>query len=262
MRAWSLVLGVIILLGVSGCGGGSAEEAKPAPATPAAAPPSSGPSSGPSPDLVRCNQGPTVPFTTTTVKSPGTSADLAVGVAGDGPVGVVIANTLVGYHCDWLIWADHLVKKGFRVAVFEYGFVPQTVGVPAMLERGSGEMAAVGARLRELGAQKIVYAGGSLGGSVALATAADPTTGAAGVICLSGGLEGQEETVKRLTVPALYAAAEDDGLAPTLAKALHKATADGTLAVYPGAQHAGEMFVDERYADRLQQKIETFLRAL
>jgi dienelactone hydrolase len=216
------------------------------------------------PELVGCNGGPSVRFTPLTVTSPSTGAGLAVGVAGEGPVGVVIANTLTGYHCDWLMWADHLVKRGFRVAVFEYGVVPQTVGIPAMLDRGSDEMAAVGAGLRKLGTQKVVYAGGSLGGSVALVTAVDPAAEAAGVISLSGGLDGMEELAERLSVPALYAAAEEDtgGGVADLARSLHKATPEGrsTLLVYPGAQHAGEMFTDKRYADELQAKLEAFLR--
>jgi len=252
-------LGVVLALGVAGCGGGttSGQETRPAPA---AAAPSDAPA------LVGCNGGPSVAFTPLTVTSPGTGAGLAVGVAGEGPVGVVIANTLTGYHCDWLTWADHLVKGGFRVAVFEYGDNPQTVGIPAMLDRGSDEMAAIGAGLRKLGAQKVVYAGGSLGGSVALATAADPAAQAAGVISLSGGLDGMEELAGGLSVPALYAAAEEDfgGGVADLARSLHKATPKGrsTLLVYPGAQHAGEMFNDERYADQLQSKLEAFLRGI
>ncbi|GII42749.1 hypothetical protein [Planotetraspora phitsanulokensis] len=105
---------------------------------------------------------------------------------------------------------------------------------------GSGDPAAAdGSDRRDggrFGAQKIVYAGGSLGGSVALVTAADPATGAAGVISLSGGLDGQEQTVKRLTVPALYVVTEVDTTGVTdLVKDLHKATPKGrsTLAVYP-----------------------------
>lgn len=259
MRTWRLMLCVVLVLGVSGCSQGSTDgqAARSASTSPSAAP-------SDAPKLVGCNAGPSVPFTAVTVQSPGTGAELAVGVAGEGPVGVVIANTLVGYHCDWLVWADHLAKSGFRVAVFEYGFIPRTVGVPAMLDHGSGEMIAVGEELRKLGAQKIVYAGGSLGGSVALATAADPAARAAGVISLSGGLDGQQDTVRRLTVPAIYVVAEDDftGGAANLAKELHKATTGSSLAVYPGAQHAGEMFGDERYADELLAKLDAFLRAV
>ncbi|GAA4571743.1 hypothetical protein GCM10023193_61470 [Planotetraspora kaengkrachanensis] len=252
-------MGLVLALGVAGCGGGSTSGQGTRPAPAAAAP-----SPSAAPELVGCSGGPSVAFTPMAVTSPGTGAGLAVGVAGEGPVGVVIANTLTGYHCDWLIWADHLVKRGFRVAVFEYGDVPQTVGIPAMLDRGSDEMAAIGAGLRKLGTQKVVYAGGSLGGSVALATAADPAAEAAGVISLSGGLDGMEELAERLSVPALYAAAEEDfsGGVADLARSLHKATPKGrsTLLVYPGAQHAGEMFNDERYADELQAKLEAFLR--
>jgi dienelactone hydrolase len=121
----------------------------------------------------------------------------------------------------------------------------------------------VRSRSAECSAAKIVYAGGSVGGSVALVTAVNPAAGAAGVISLSGGLDGQEETVKLLTVPALYVVTEEDTTGVTdLVKDLHKATAKGrsTLLVYPGAQHAGEMFNDKRYVDKLQAEIEAFLR--
>nr|WP_157554285.1 hypothetical protein [Herbidospora sakaeratensis] len=43
---------------------------------------------------------------------------------------MVIADTMQGYPCDWLVWADHLVKGGFRVAVFEYGFAPRANAGP------------------------------------------------------------------------------------------------------------------------------------
>ncbi|WP_066375258.1 alpha/beta hydrolase [Herbidospora mongoliensis] len=249
MRAWGLIL--VLLLAVSACG----QEATPAAQEPAPVVSSAAPEASPPPKLVGCKIGPSVAFTPVQVQH------LAVGIAGDGPVGVVIANTLDGYHCDWLVWADHLIKSGVRVAVFEYGFPPRMAGISAMLDRGPEEMMAVAAELRKQGAQKIVYAGGSLGGSVALATAAKPEAEAAGVVSLSGGLDGQAETVKTLTIPAIYAVAEEDtsGGAPALAKELHKATEDSELLVYPGAQHAGGMFIDDRYADELLAKLDAFL---
>ncbi|WP_083974091.1 dienelactone hydrolase family protein [Herbidospora daliensis] len=242
MRARDLLL--VLVIALAGCG----QQAEP----PAAAPVVT----SPGPELVGCNAGPSVAFTPLPV--PG----LAAGIAGDGPVGVVIANTMQGYHCDWLVWADHLVKGGFRVAVFEYGFAPRAVGAEAMLERGAGEMTAVAAALRKAGAQKVVYAGGSLGGAVALAAAAKPEAGAAGVVSLSGGVEGQAGTAGRLTVPAIYAVAEDDtsGGAATLAKELHEATGDSELRVYPGLLHAGEMFNDPKYGPELLADLDAFLR--
>lgn len=249
MRMWGLVL--VLSLAVCGCG----QDAVPAAQEPAPVVSSAAPEASPVPKLVGCKAGPSVAFTPVTV------GNLAVGLAGDGPVGVVIANTMDGYHCDWLVWADHLVKSGVRVAVFEYGFPPRMAGIPAMLERGPEEMMAVAAELRKQGAQKIVYAGGSLGGSVALATAAKPEAQAAGVVSLSGGLDGQAETAKTLTIPAIYAVAEEDtsGGAPALAKELHAATGDSELLVYPGAQHAGGMFIDDRYADKLLASLDAFI---
>jgi len=208
-----------------------------------------------------------VPLTSVTVQVPG-GETLVAGVAGDGPLAVAIANTTTGTHCDWMVWADHLVRQGHRVAVYNYGFLPNRLGIKESLKAGPAELAALGARLRELGAQKVVYAGGSLGGSIALTVAADPANRAAGVISLSGGYEVADElrrTVRRLAVPALHVVTRDDPLdVAKIAERLHAATPEGRseLLRYPGTQHAHEMFNGTPYLDELLSGLDAFLARL
>jgi dienelactone hydrolase len=193
---------------------------------------------------------------------PGPHRDLEIGVAGASEsVGVVIANTINGTNCDWMPLAADLVTEGYRVAVFQYAFIPIQLGVAGSVERGKAEMLAVAAELREQGVTKVVYAGGSLGGSVAIAAAAERDAEAAGVISLSGGLDELSDTVARLRVPVLYLVAEDDFAAARVAGKLHQATAEGrgTLVTFPGAAHAGEMLRDQRYAGKLLEEIHTLL---
>jgi len=232
-----------------------------------ATPSASASASAPGPAIPECQGGPKVPLTSVTVPVPG-GETLVAGVAGDGPLAVAIANTTTGSHCDWMIWADHLVRQGHRVAVYNYGFLPNRLGVKESLKAGPAELAALGARLRELGARKVVYAGGSLGGSIALTVAAEPENQAAGVISLSGGYEVADElrrTVRRLAVPALYAVTRDDPLGVAkIAERLHAATPEGKgeLLRYPGTQHAHEMFHGTPYLEELMSGLDAFLARL
>lgn len=200
-------------------------------------------------------------LTTEVVTAPG-SEPFAVGVAGDGPVGVVVANTLIGHVCDWLPWAQDLIAKGYRVALFDYSFVPTQVGIPSAVGKGSSELIAVGAKLKELGAQKVVYAGGSLGGSVALNAATRDNADTAGVIVLSGGLPELAKEAAAVKVPVIYAVAEDDFAAYTTIKGLDKVTKDSTVKVYEGAAHANEMFGDKRYAAKLLKALTDFIKGV
>lgn len=250
MRRWTAPLIALVL--VSGC---SSAEKPIAVATPAPSPSASGPK------LLGCPQGPEVPLTTHVVTAPG-GQPFAIGVAGDGPVAVVVANTLVGHLCDWLPWVQDLTKRGYRAAIFDYSFIPAQVGIPAAVGKGSSDLIAAAAKLKELGAQKVVYAGGSLGGSVALNAATRDNAETAGVIVLSGGLPELEKEAASLKVPVIYAVAEDDYGAYNTAKALKKVTKDATLKVYPGAAHANEMFRVPSYTPKLQNALAAFLQDL
>ncbi|MFI6319895.1 alpha/beta hydrolase [Nonomuraea sp. NPDC050556] len=256
MRRWGTLLLALVL--TSGCGGGGTTAS---PSTPAGTPAPTVSPSPSGPKLLGCPQGPEVPLTTHVVTAPG-GQPFAVGVAGDGPVAVVVANTLVGHLCDWLPWVQDLTKRGYRAAIFDYSFIPTQVGIPAAVGKGSSDLVAVAGKLEELGAQKVVYAGGSLGGSVALNAATRDNADPAGVIVLSGGLPELEKEAASLKVPVVYAVAEDDYGAYNTAKALSKVTKDATLKVYPGAAHANEMFRVPSYAPKLQNALAAFLKDL
>ncbi|MDF5752562.1 dienelactone hydrolase family protein [Spongiactinospora sp. TRM90649] len=259
-RTETILMAVVLLCGTAaGCGTAGREESSSAPATTIA---SVGPPAVDQP-LRDCASGPAVALRKEVIKGP--ERDLEIGLAGDtGARGVVIANTINGSNCDWSPMAADLVAEGYRVAVFQYGFIPIQLGVAGSLERGKREMLAVGARLREEGVTKLVYAGGSLGGSVAISAAADPDSEAAGVISLSGGLDELTDVVGKLRVPVLYLVAEDDFAAAQVADRLHKSTSEGkgTLVRFPGAAHAGDMFRDKRYATDLLGEIRRMLEAV
>lgn len=257
MHRWGTVLLAVVL--VSGCGGSGGTAATPAATTAAT---TTAPSPTPSePTLMGCPQGPEVPLTTHVVTAPG-GQPFAFGVAGDGPVAVVAANTLTGYLCDWLPWVKDLVGRGYRVAIFNYSFIPTQVGIPAGAGKGASELVTVGAKLRELGAQKVVYAGGSLGGSAALNAATRDNADPDGVIVLSGGLPELEKEAASLKVPVMYAVAEDDYASHEIAKLLHKVTKDSTLKVYPGAAHATEMFRVPSYTAKLNKDLAAWLEKI
>jgi pimeloyl-ACP methyl ester carboxylesterase len=126
-----------------------------------------------------------------TIESAGAKLDAAV--FGAGPVGLVLAHESDGSLCNWASLAPEFADEGYRVLIFDFGD-PATV---------AQDMKEATKKIRELGAKRIVLGGASLGGTVALMTAArEPNIAAA----------------FSLSAPAVYGNAE--GLPPCDASAL------------------------------------------
>jgi len=186
----------------------------------------------------------------------GDGAPLVGAVAGNGKIGVVLANTSDGEICDWVAneikLINSLVGQGYRVLFFDYrgtGRSPKAAGK----QSGAWGEDAIGAasELRKLGSNRIVLVGASTGGIVVLAVAqtvkpvaviglsASGDPGATSTSADKGGLDGKA-AVKALRVPLLFIAAKQGtfGFAPT--EQLYRAaqTADKQLLVVPGQAHA------------------------
>jgi pimeloyl-ACP methyl ester carboxylesterase len=187
-----------------------------------------------------------------TVESAGAKLDAAV--FGDGSVGIVLAHESDGSLCNWASIAPTFADDGYRVLIFDFG-EPATV---------AQDMLAATKKIRELGAKKIVLGGASLGGTVALMTAARERN-VVGAFSLSapavyGNAEGLP-AVRRFGAPVLFAAAEEDANFAGDARRLYRASAsaDRELLVVPGSEHGTALYggpAAEQVRDAVERLLE------
>jgi pimeloyl-ACP methyl ester carboxylesterase len=165
---------------------------------------------------------------------------------GSGPIGIALGHESDGTLCNWMPFARTLKQHGYRVLAFDFRGWGSSPGVGgARRGRLDLDFAAAAARLRKLGAAKIVLAGASLGANAALAAATGVTPRVSAVISLSAAdstfssrLDG-DATVPKLTVAVLFMVAEGDGGFADDARKLYSQTltVDKKLVIVPGGAH-------------------------
>jgi pimeloyl-ACP methyl ester carboxylesterase len=175
---------------------------------------------------------------------------------GTGRTGVVLATEYPADLCDWIPEALVLRARGFRVVLFDFrglGLSPRPVRITAETHYVDDVVGAA-RELRRRGASRVYLMGASLGAtsSIVAATQIHPTV--AGVVSLSGEADltrsfpgsGLKAAVAaaRLSMPVLYVAAHDDGLAPPadvrrFRSALRRP--GDKVAVFPGSWHGWQL---------------------
>jgi pimeloyl-ACP methyl ester carboxylesterase len=165
---------------------------------------------------------------------------------GSGPIGIALGHESDGTLCNWMPFARTLARNGYRVLAFDFRGWGSSPGVGAARRaRLDLDFAAAAARLRKLGAEKIVFAGASLGANAALAAATQVTPRVSAVISLSAAdstfssrLDGSA-TVPRITIPVLFMVAERDSGFADHARKLYSLTVavDKQLLIVPGGAH-------------------------
>jgi dienelactone hydrolase len=252
--AWPVAVLVAFALAAAGCGGGEAPRAAPATA----------PSASPSPTgLDGCISAAEARL----MQFPGSKGKIFAAVFGDGQVGVVVSNTIIGRVCDWLPWAKELATQGYRVMLFNYSTAMPTTDIPAAVDTFTKDTVAVAVQLRRLGVQKLALIGGSVGGMGVLRAGLDAKAGADGVISLSGaGLTEITKSVRALEAPVLFVAARDDYAAFEMAKQLYgaaKRAKSRKLILLDGALHANELLQSTAPTKpRVEKEILAFLEKL
>ena len=170
--------------------------------------------------------GPAKPLT---IDSAGQKLDAAV--FGAGRLGIVLAHESDGSLCNWASIAPELANEGYRVLVFDFG-EPATV---------VQDMKAATKKIRELGGKRIVLGGASLGGTVALMTAAREPNIAAAFSLSAPAVYGNAEglpAVRRFRAPVLFVAAKEDENFAEDAKRLYRASESPhrQLLIVPGSE--------------------------
>jgi alpha-beta hydrolase superfamily lysophospholipase len=164
---------------------------------------------------------------------------------GSGPRGVVLAHQGASNLCIWLPYARSLAARGYRVLVFDHrGFGSSgRASFWRRLNRVDYDVLGAIRLIRARGATSVVIAGGSLGGAAVLSAAALATPPVNGVISLASPSEyvliDVFEAVAAFRVPALFLAAQLDGVFPEVAQMLYDrcASTDKQLAITAGAVH-------------------------
>jgi pimeloyl-ACP methyl ester carboxylesterase len=170
-----------------------------------------------------------------TIQSAGANLDAAV--FGAGPVGLVLAHESDGSLCNWASIAPEFADEGYRVLIFDFGD-PATV---------AQDMEAATKKIRELGGKRIVLGGASLGGTVALMTAArEPNIVAAFSLsapAVYGNAEGLP-AVRSFRAPVLFVAAEEDANFAEDARRLYRASQSPRrqLLIVPGSEHGTALY--------------------
>jgi pimeloyl-ACP methyl ester carboxylesterase len=131
---------------------------------------------------------------------------------GEGAVGVVLAHMLGSSQFSWQPLVEPLVSRDFHVLTFDFRGHGLSGGDrnPSL---AALDLRAAVDKLRSLGATKIFVIGASMGGTAAVAVAAEQKL--EGVVSLSAPLKIDEldaaDAVGRLDEPSLFIAGEKDG---------------------------------------------------
>jgi pimeloyl-ACP methyl ester carboxylesterase len=177
-------------------------------------------------------------------------------VLGRGRTGVVLGHQAGSDLCEWLPRARALARQGRQVLAFDFG--------TAHIKEG---MAAAAAELRRRGVTRLVLVGSSMGGTAAIAAAAQLTPPVAGVVSLSGPEEydgaDAAAAAPKLRVPVLFIAADDDPPFDDAARALYKAVPghDKRLLVLEGGGHGTSLVEFGDQAPRVRRQLARFLQA-
>jgi alpha-beta hydrolase superfamily lysophospholipase len=184
---------------------------------------------------------------------------------GRGRTAVVLAHQLRGSSCQWIWYARRLAAQGYLAIAFDFrGDGDSQARSGRAGNRRAADVAAAARVARAREATKVFLVGASMGGTVAVGAAAVVRPAVAGVVAVSSpsawvGIDALA-LARRLQVPVLYVAAENDsGFADEL-RALYEATAstDKAIEILPGGDH-GVVLV--RTSARARQLLEGFVRA-
>jgi pimeloyl-ACP methyl ester carboxylesterase len=164
-----------------------------------------------------------------------------------GHTTVILAHQSNGDLCEWVPYARRLAGLGYFVFPFDFrnhGFSQKRRNFANRLPADVG--AALRA-VRKLGSKKVFLVGSSMGGIATLMASPSVPPPLAGVISLSAPDHfhalGAVPSVRKLKVPVLYVASEDDRAGEydfaLEARTMYEATAaaDKQLELLPGAAH-------------------------
>jgi len=183
---------------------------------------------------------------------------------GSGPNGVVLAHMLGSSQSAWSPLVEALVTDGFHVLTFDFRGHGLSGG-DRNPSRADLDLAGAVAKLRNLGATRVLAVGASMGGTAALAAAA--SSDLAGLVTISAPMKIDDldatSGARAYHGPLLVIVGEkDDGRYTDAARAIIAASpaAPETRRVIDGSSaHGTDLLIDERDGARVKTMILDFL---
>jgi pimeloyl-ACP methyl ester carboxylesterase len=184
---------------------------------------------------------------------------------GRGTTAVVLAHQSNGNVCQWAFYARRLASLGYLAFPFDFrGHGESQFRHYPASRRLAADVTAAVKTVRRLGATKVVLVGASLGGFAVVVAGANTRPLVDGVVSLSGpanfGGADALASARRLQVPVLYLAGDDDDGFTDDAQALYQATATSNkaLQLVPGTEHGVQLVSHPGEARTL---VESFIAA-
>lgn len=144
----------------------------------------------------------------------------------------------------WAPYARALSRRGYLTLAFDFRGYGHSQDPPrGASSRLAADVIAAGKKGRSLGAKRVVVVGASMGGTASILAAANAPTVISGVIPVSASRSfsrmDSEKAARRLQVPVLYLAGDEDPGYAEDARALYDATAtpDKTLEILDSGNH-------------------------
>jgi pimeloyl-ACP methyl ester carboxylesterase len=184
-------------------------------------------------------------------------------VVGQGATAIVLAHESDDDACGWAFFVPELTADDRQVLAFDFA----RNGTSSYITDGrlDLDLLAAVAEVRSRGAARVVVIGASMGGTAALAAAGTPDSGIDGVVSLSA-VESWIDTdaaatAATISVPVLFAAAEDDGDTVATAQTVEAACACAypEALVFDGASHGTRLLADGPDGDSLRAAIDQLI---
>ena len=184
-------------------------------------------------------------------------------LTGQGPTAIVLAHESDDDACDWASFVPELTGDDRQVLAFDFN------GNGSSGRIGDGrldlDLLAAVTEVRSRGATRVVVIGASMGGTAALAAAGTPDNGIDGVVSLSAVSSWLHtdagSSAANISVPVLFAAAENDGSTGETAQAVSAACgcAYPEVLVFDGSRHGTRLLADGPDGDSLRAAIDQLI---
>jgi pimeloyl-ACP methyl ester carboxylesterase len=189
---------------------------------------------------------------------------------GRGSLGLVLGHQFGSDSCEWYGMAKVFAAHGYRVLAIDFrGYGLSPVPRRASATAFAADIGGAATELRRLGARRVVAIGSSMGGTAVVVAGATRTYHLAGIVSISGAgwFEGNDalQASRRLTVPARFLAAREDGAFPDNARTMEKQAPakDKALLILPGGTHGTSLLEPPGYqAARARAYVLAFLRRI
>ena len=189
---------------------------------------------------------------------------------GKGKLGLVLGHQVSSSSCEWYDMAKVFAAHGYRVLALDFrGFGLSPVPAPPKSTTAlAADVGGAAAKLRGLGAKRVVAIGSSMGGTAVVIAGATRAYHLAGIVSLSGaGAFWNNNAVaaaRRLTIPARFLAAKADSSFVVDARAMARSAParDKGVLILPGGAHGTSLHETPLSARRARAYVLAFLRGL